>query len=112
MSSSCKYYRTAPPSYMTKEDIEDAEHINSYAFINCLAKSEHCIPSWSMHYDPEQPSDNEEDLYVPLPSTKKVAKQVKPPVSNNRFAILAKLAENATAMTSMQTKTSHSQKRK
>lgn len=97
MSSARTYYPTPYPSGMSEDDIRYAEDLNAHAFIFNVPKSRHFIPSWSSYYSGEQPSEDEDD-YIPPPSKKKVKQPVQTQ-SSNRFAILAKLPDNATTLT-------------
>ena len=100
MSSARTYYPTPYPSGMSEDDIRYAEDLNAHAFIFNVPKSRHFIPSWSSCYSGDQPSEDEDD-YIPPPSKKKV-KCVSASFayhSSNRFAILAKLSDNATTLT-------------
>ena len=110
MSSAQTWYRAPYPSNMSKAEIDSEEALHSFAYIYNVPASLHTIPDWSFCHDPEGNSCTypwdyypwDEDDYIPSPSKKKKKKCVRASFayhSSNRFAILAKLPDNATTLT-------------
>lgn len=98
--SATKFCRSPFPSWMTPDVIEEHEHINRCLFIYGLPG----VPTWSMYYDPERSSDDEDfndNYYHHYHHPRLAPKKVQNPVnqSTNRFAVFNKISENATTWT-------------